>query len=401
VGVLYDRHMRGSLRRKGAGFVALLMVAMLFAGGCSRRPRYSQETPDDVIKSAVAMIKNGDTRKLASLIYADSPEMRGVLNQFGRMLESMQKLSVASAQRFPAEFAKLQEDAAAAAEDPKNKTLIASMMAGLGDFTPKPGQRPPNADDIRAGFSAVLADPFGWIDRNAARLSTVKTADDTAAVMFDGQPAIPVVGLPMRMEGGKWYVVLPVNVPPVSNVMPRTRQQWSIFASVFKVLENSSNAVTDEVRAGRVSSLKNLVDKYQEKVLLPIGIAFVAYGKELDVRGRTERRMNALKTRERAWVEARKKKGAEGSPGVSPKLIDAINTLAPAKIEQIVRADKPLGIDKMSDPDFEDFVGGWLREAGLSVAMEGDLSAASVDGAVAKWQAERAAKAAAGKGKKR
>src|SRR5689334_21649860 len=114
------------------------------------------------------MVNAGDTRRLADLIYADYPEMRSVLNQLGRLFETMQKLSVASAKRFPDEFQKLQEQALAAAEVPKNKGLVAQLMVGLNDFGNGKGpKRQMNADDIRAAFSAVLADPYGWIERNS------------------------------------------------------------------------------------------------------------------------------------------------------------------------------------------------------------------------------------------
>ncbi len=359
---------------------------------------YNQSTPDVVLRAAVGMIKNGETKKLSNLLYADTPEMRSVLNQLGTVLESMQQLSVSSAKRFPAEFQRLQDDALAAAEDPKNKSLVGQFMIGMNEFgNGKPTGRQPNSDDIRNAFSAILADPFGWIDRNAARLTTVKTADDTASIMFDGQPAIPVVGLPMRMANGKWYIVLPLNVAPISGVMPRTRQQWSIVGSVLKVTDNAMIDLRNDVDAGRVVGLKNLTDKFQDKVLFPIAIAFASYAKELDVRGRTDRRLGALRGRQRAWVDARKKGAAEGVTAVSPKLLDAIATVAPARVEQLVRSNKPLGIDKMSDAEFEEAIGGWLSDDGLKVRFDGELAGETIDKAIAQWQAERKARPAGSK----
>lgn len=384
----------------GGILLALLLVigAAVYSIGASRIRTYNQSTPDDVIRAAVEMIKNGDTRRLTTLFYADGPDMRAALNKLGHTLESMQRLSAASARAFPAEFAKLQDDALAAANDPKNKGLVGQIMAEMGDVSGTPG-RAPSADDVRAGFSALLADPFGWVDRNAARLSAVKTADDTAAVLFDGEPAIPVVGLPMKLEDGKWYFVLPINMPPISNYAPRTRQQWSIIGSVFQVLENATVALEAEVSRGGVTSLKNLTDKFQEKVLLPILMAFGPYAKEMDVRSRVERRTTALKSRQRAWVEARKKTPpADITDGrVSPKLLDAVGSLTFTNIEAGVRANKPLGIDKLSDPDFEELIGKWLREAGLTVNMAGDLTPEAIDKQIEAWRADRKAKAAAKK----
>lgn len=375
------------------GFVAALTL-LLGSSSCSRRERgYSQETPDDVIRSAIAMVKAGDTAKLSNLMYADSLEMRAVLRELGKLLQSMQKLSVASAQRFPEDFAKLQEQAAAAAGDPKNKSLITQLMIGLdtgGGGSPKQ----PNADDIRNAFSAVLADPYGWLERNSTRLSTVLTTDDTAAVLFDGEPAIPVVGLPLKKEDGKWYVFIPTKTPPLSRVMPKTRAMWSILGSVVRVTDNAVKDLTVDVEAGRVAGLTNLTDKFQEKVLFTVAIAFGAYARELDVHGRIDRRMSQLRTRQREWSEARKKAAAAGDPGVSSKLTRAVQTVALTEIEQLTRKNKPLGVDKMSDRELEDLMSGWLKSAGLSIAFDRDqLHGPELDARIAAWEEARAAEA--------
>ena len=370
--------------------VLLAGVLALVLAGNPKRTTYPQQSPDDVLRAAVGMIKNGETRQLSTLIYAETPEMRTVLTQLGTVLESMQKLSVSSAKRFPDEFKKLQDDALSAAEDPKNKGIVAQLMIGMNEFgNGKPTGRQPNADDVRNAFSAILADPFGWIDRNAARLTTVKTADDTASIMFDGQPAIPVVGLPMKLENGKWYINLPLNVVPISNVMPKTKQQWSILGSVLKVTDNAMVDLRTDVDAGRVAGLKNLTDKFQDKVLFPIAIAFASYAKELDVRGRTDRRMAALKTRQKAWVEVKKKAAATGTQAVSPKLLEAISAVAGTRVEQTVRSNKPLGVDKMSDTEFEDLVGGWLADEGLKVRFDGEIFGEAIEKSITQWQADR------------
>ncbi len=61
-------------------------------------------------------------------------------------------------------------------------------------------------------FNALLADPYGWLDRNAPRVTAIKTSDDTGAVLVDGQPAIPIVGLPMKKDEGRGMrCALPTN----------------------------------------------------------------------------------------------------------------------------------------------------------------------------------------------
>ncbi|HVU65429.1 MAG TPA: hypothetical protein VHC70_15720 [Phycisphaerales bacterium] len=381
---------------------SLLVLGVLLGAmgnaGCSRQREYSQSSPDETLKSAIAMIKAGDTRRLSDLIYAEGPEMRAVLNRLGGLLGDMQKLSVASAKRFPADFQKLQDDAAAAAADPKNKSLVGQLMVSMGSFDPsRAGSHRPSPDDLRNAFSALLADPYGWLERNAPRLSTIKTADDTASVMFDGEPAIPVVGLPMKRENGRWYIVLPINMPPISNVMPRTKDQWSILGSVLHVTDNAVRQLTDDVNRGGVAGLKNLTDKFQEKILFPIAIAFAAYAKELDVVSRVDRRLNAVRSRSRAWIEARAKAGGEDAPRVSPRLAEAIMTVAPERIEKIVRANKPLRVDSMNDAEFEELVSGWLADAGLHIRFDQDLGPDQVDKAISAWREERKSRLASGK----
>ncbi len=220
------------------------------------------------------------------------------------------------------------------------------------------------------------------------------TTDDTAAVLFDGQPAIPVVGLPLKREDGKWYVFIPTKTPPLSRVMPRTRAMWSILGSVIRVTDNAVKDLTVDVEAGRVAGLKNLTDKFQEKVLFTVAIAFGAYARELDVHNRIDRRMSQLRTRQREWVESRKKDAPKGDPGVSSKLTRAILAVAPAEIEKLTRKNKPIGLDKMSNADFEDLAGGWLRAAGLPIALEKDqLSGPDLDARITAWEEQRAEEA--------
>lgn len=378
------------------GVVVAGVLAVVLAMRSPERA-YPQASPDDVIRAAVEMIKRGDTRRLTTLLYAETPEMRQMYNQLGLVLEAMQRLSVACAKRFPQDFERLQADALAAAEDPKNKTLVSQLVIGMGELGAGNGTgRPPNADDVKNAFSAILADPFGWVDRNAARLTAVKTADDTASVMFDGQPAIPVVGLPMRLDNGRWYFNLPLSVPPMSSVMPRTRQQWQIMGSIMKVLENSMNAARQDVEGGRVMGLKNLTDEFQDKALLNILLAAGPYMKEMDVRGRTDRRLAALRTRQRAWMDAKKKAAPKGATAVSPKVLEAIASVAPGQIEKIVRANKPLAVDKTTDAEFEELVGGWLASEGLRIKMDGELAGDGVERSIQQWREQRAS-AAGGK----
>lgn len=377
---------------------ALIVMLLVVIGGlgCERKRTYSQATPDDVVKSAVAMVQNKDAGQLSNLVYAESPEMRALMNRVGTLFENLQKLSVAASKRWPEEYAAMQAEALKSATE-KTPGLLSMMSQGGGSGRRGGASGPQNPDQFRDMFNAVLADPYGWIDRNAPRLSAVKTSDETGAVLIDGEPAIPVVGLPLKMQEGRWFVALPTNMPPISSFWPRTKQQWSILGSFVQVIDNAVISLTKSVDDGQVGSMKQLTDKFQEKVMFPGMIAFGAYGKEIDVRERLDRRLKLFQTRLRGWNDARKER--QGDAGaVSSKLQQAILSLAPVELEKGVRANKPSGLDKMSDSEFEDLIAGWLKAAGLSVRLDGELSGTAIDNAVDAWNAER--KAAAAKPKK-
>ena len=73
---------------------AVVATVLGLAAGCDRPTVYSQETPDDVIRSAAEMIRNGETQRLPDLIAADNDEMRRMLNRLGVLFGNMQQLSL-------------------------------------------------------------------------------------------------------------------------------------------------------------------------------------------------------------------------------------------------------------------------------------------------------------------
>lgn len=364
----------------------VLMLGMalgLVVAGCERKQEYPQGTPDEVIASAVEMVKRGETSRLTGLVYADSPEMRVVLDRLGRLLENMQGLSAAARERFPEEFAKMRAEAEAAAASGKSTTLLGTLMSQAGR-----GRRGnANPDQARQLINQLFADPYGWLEVNAKRLSTVNADDTTAYVLLDGQPAIPIIGLPMRREKDRWYVALPTGVPPINQFWPRSREQWSILASIIKVVDNAVAETTNDVRAGAVSDMTGLIDKISDKALFPAGIAFVAFGKEIDIRARVDRRAAQFGKRRRDWVSERRKQGPAGGAGVSPALIEVIDDLAPVRIEADIRRQKRPAFEEMTTPRFEEVVREWLSAEGLSVPFDGDLASPTVDQAVERWKA--------------
>lgn len=376
-------------RSGGWVWAAVLALCCLFVGACGKPPqKYDQSTPDNVIKSAVAMVKDNQARELSNLIYAESPDMRGTLTRLGKLFEGVQALSKTAQERFPEEFAKLREDALKAAADGKPSGLISAMLSSQnnrrgnrgGGFNGDSGADPDTAREL---INQLFADPFGWLERNAQRLTTIQPADDTAYVLLDGQPAIPLIGLAMRKDRDKWFIALPSNVPPISSAWPRSRQQWSILASMITIIDKAVRELTGDVQSGRVTSLKSLVDKASDKLLFPAGIAFVAYGKELDVRSRVDRRVSQFTRRQSAWLKERQ---GDGGKGVSEKLMSVLSSLAQAEIETGVRTRNPPNFENVSTGEFENTLKAWLNNAGVSIDFSGDLASPSIDDAVGAWQ---------------
>lgn len=389
---------RSTRRRFGPAWaVALLAVVCVGLGACERkRAVYRQDSPDDVIESAVQMVKNGDTRRLGDLIYADSPEMRVFLTRLGDLFGHMQKLAGAAGQKFPDQLAALKAKAAQAAAEGKADPLLSAVGAmGGGRRRGRTGgggmgmdMDEGTAQDL---INRLFADPYGWIENNASRLSALKTSDDTASVMLDNKPIIPLVGLPMRREGDKWYIALPTTFPGIADAMPRSHDQWRILVSIVKVLDRTVVEMTDDVEQGRVATLDSLGQKAREKAVLPGVLAFAAYGREMEVHRGVDRRMAQFCDRLKEWVKYKAGNDDDDAPeAVSPKLQRVMSRVAGERMEPLVRKHKSPRFDKMSNADFEALVGGWLSDAGLHVRLDGDLRAMTIDAVVDQWEATAA-----------
>lgn len=432
---------------------------------------YSQSTPDDTLRTAIAMVKNGDAEKIPTqLIHADKPELRSVLKRLGEMFASIQALAFEINRCFPDDVRKLRAqyaqeladgtapsimnilppggpggggtggfdpeqmrkraeeemrkrqnrgssatppasvNGAAPASNSATKTggggggsisITASpsgvsatakpAASGAAGTTGEPGQpKPVNPErEFQALAARLLADPFSWLTENAAKLSTEKIADDQAAVLYDGKP-VPPLGLTMRQVNDKWYFVLPINSPGVSQYMPQTRHEWSIIGSLLKVLDNSLKDVANEVRSGKVQRMDKLAESVGEKAFIPGAMVAVMYGKEMDVRQRREKAVGAFKKRWNAWTKTR-----EGDdPVVLGKLVDSVNRLSVEELDHSVRlvvkdpqANKLPDFPKLTDAELLQLVEGWISGKGVRTNLAGPLDAKSIDEAAAKIDA--------------
>src|ERR1043166_6625203 len=56
------------------------------------RTEYSQATPEEVLRSAIAMVKDGNATRLSDLMYADNVEYRSTLTRLGKLCGTLQDL---------------------------------------------------------------------------------------------------------------------------------------------------------------------------------------------------------------------------------------------------------------------------------------------------------------------
>lgn len=382
-------------RRRREGPPAVLAALLVFTFGialgalaaCERPASFSQETPDDVVKSLVGMVKSGEASRIDDLIYAESDRMRAVLHRVGELLGQLQKLAAAVQERFPADVARLKAEAMAAAESGEAPGSVGGFSLNFGGGGRGGGGGGGGGREMfQEMAAAIFADPYGWIDRNAERLSTMRLTDDLATMTLDDQPVFPPLGVPLKLDGGKWYFSLPTNLPGAGGFMPRTDAEWSIIGSMVKVFENAVAELTEDVKGGRVASVDQLAEKAGEKVIWPALLTWGAYNRELDVRRRRDRLTRQFDKRERDWVKAAKDSGWE-APGM---LATPIAKLVPPELDRLARKDDRPNFEKMTEPEFAEFLEGVLGGGGLRVAsISREVSAAEIEAAVARWQAEQ------------
>ena len=264
--------------------IAMLLLSALAA--CEKAPAYSQKTPDETIATARLMIERGEAKKLATLVYADSPDMRAMLDKMAVLFTNLQKLADAVQKRFPEEVAEIRARAEAQG---------AEKLSGLiGDVARQAGSRrrqwDPKEDEKRQrGFEEVakqlFADPYGWLQRGQGRLTTEGVTDDMVSLRWDGEPILKPFGVQMRRSiDEKWYFVLPLNLPGLQNYLPRNEREWKIFGSMIAVVNNTVVDLRKDVENGRIRTMNDLSRQAGEKAFMPAAMVFVAYSKAMEAR---------------------------------------------------------------------------------------------------------------------
>lgn len=282
---------------------AAVLILSAASTGC-RDKGYSQASPEAVLVTARRMVENGDAPRLSELIYAESPQMRRLLRDAGRTLGLLDELGRAVQQRFPKEVESLRAEAAEAARTGQASSFVGRLVGAAG-----PGRRgrpdPAAAQEARAAFDRTIkelfADPYAWLTRNADRLraTTEGMPDGMAAIQWDSnpdadderdwKPILPPLGMAMKQDRGRWYVMLPTGVPGASAVVPKSPEEWEIASSLLEAVDNMLMDLRKDVVSGRVATLDDVARSAGEKAFIPVALGMMAYGKAMDERRKGER----------------------------------------------------------------------------------------------------------------
>lgn len=267
----------------------LVIAASFVLAACSRDADYSQATPEDTIATAKLMVERGEASKLDRLIYADSKEMRALMRRVGVMLGHLQELASSIQAQFPDDVAKMKSKVEKAAKEGRATSLFSQFAQ---EAMPQQGRRrrdgPPRGGEKEAfnvAIQQLFADPYGWLDESASRLTTEYLTDDKVSLRWDGKSILPPVGMHMKLaEDGKWYFALPTGFPGANRILPKTTDEYKIWASLINVFDKAIVDLNEDVRLGRIGSLDAMATKAGEKAFLPAVMVFFAYGEALKAR---------------------------------------------------------------------------------------------------------------------
>jgi len=221
-----------------------LSLALLALSSCRRGGNYSQSNADATVRSLAEMLKDGNVRQIPSLIRAEDPKMEALLDKLGPLFDRLYNLSQTVQEKYPDEFQVLLEKAASAG----------SAKIADSDRTNQ------NRDQWRDRFTLMLANPFGTMDKEMERVSTMYVDDETYALTIDGKPAFGVGILIRQADDGKWYFHVPENIPGLGSRLPKSDAEWRILNAMLKSVTNgvewTERRIAEEENAGRLEEIQ-------------------------------------------------------------------------------------------------------------------------------------------------
>lgn len=287
--------------RQAAMGVMMLMGLMLV--GCSRpQQEYSRASPEAVVESSVLMVQRNEAERLTELVFAENIQMRSLLNQIGLMLGSMEELADVIAEKFPEELKTMRERIEAGG----GKSIIEQITSSAG----RRGG-PGGGEQFREIAKRIFSDPYGWLERYSDKLDVIYLADDSYGVMYDGQVLLQPWGLLIQKQEDGWYLMLPTNLPGARSILPDTDDEYMIWGSLFKTIENGVRDMTNDVKRGRTTSMNQLGQSAVEKFAIPAVMVGYAYGKYREEEMKEQRAARRAEEAAKAEAEAA---GGEQSP---------------------------------------------------------------------------------------
>jgi hypothetical protein len=278
---------------RAAARVMLTVVMLAALIGCGDGGP-GRKTPDDVLRTATIMVERGRARELSTLFHADNEDMKKVLHNMGVLFGNLQKLGNAVTDEFPREVASLRESMEDAAKSGKATSLLSQIASSQSRGSRRAARDPEKWRKEQAqrekqfgdAMNALFADPYGFLERSAGRLSTVPITDDTAAILWDSKPVLAPVGMVMKRDAstGDWAIVLPLNIPGLANFMPQTSQEYKVFAALVAIINNVIVDLAKDVREKRITTMSDLSRKAGEKAFMPAAMGYVAYSKLIEDR---------------------------------------------------------------------------------------------------------------------
>lgn len=302
---------RDVCHRLARGVVCLLIAVVMpvLLAACSNE--YDRNTPEGTIATARHMITNGDAKRLGELIYTNNEDEARLMRRLGRMLGNLNSLGDAIQQKFPEDVAKLKARAEESAKAGKGGTMVNRLFSEMNGQRQRrkaaQGQRPGQETEqlFNDLLKTIFADPYGWLKESQERLTTAYMTEDLVAVLWDGKPILPPIGVTMRKDAkGQWAFVVPNNLPGVRDFWPKSQDEFQIWGGLIQVFDNVVIDLTKDVQEGRATSLDDVARRAGEKTFVPAVITVFAFGqlqeaqkKELKAKKEAEQKAHAVEAK--------------------------------------------------------------------------------------------------------
>ncbi|MFI4873048.1 MAG: hypothetical protein ACIARQ_14635 [Phycisphaerales bacterium JB061] len=263
--------------------LCLCLAVTLAAAGCRRGPKeYKQDTPEQVIESLEAMVKDGNTRRLHELFYAEDEDMRLALRRFGRMCGRLAELAETIGETYPDEVADLRKQTEeAAARGEATNILSRFSQSAFQNRRNRNQQRSNPGDAFNLAFRQLLSNPYASFEQATDRLSTIPISDGYVGLMWDEKPMLPPFGIMMRQDvDEKWYIVIPMDLPIITKYRPRTKEQWEIAGYLMRAWENAAVDLKAKIEAGDLRNLDEVAQEAGAMILPPTMMIGIAYSSQ-------------------------------------------------------------------------------------------------------------------------